>query len=60
MTPEKEQEYRAEAERLAELPRDDQRQLIAQRGTHDPPRQAVESSASVPRVGTSRGRRLKG
>ncbi len=30
MTPEQEQEYRAEAERLALLPRDDQRQLIAQ------------------------------
>lgn len=30
VTPEKEQEYREEAVRLAELPRDDQRQLIAQ------------------------------
>jgi hypothetical protein len=30
MTPEKEQEYREEAERLADLPRDDQRRLIAQ------------------------------
>jgi excisionase family DNA binding protein len=30
MTPEKEQEDREEAERLAQMPRDDQRQLIAQ------------------------------
>lgn len=41
MTPEQEQAYRAEAERLAELPRDDQRQLIAQH-------RAIAADKSVP------------
>jgi len=42
MTPAKEQEYRAEAERLALLPRDDQRQLIAQH-------RAIAADKSVPK-----------
>ena len=42
MTPEQEQEYRAEAERLAELPRDDQRRLIAQH-------RAIAADKSVPK-----------
>ena len=41
MTPE--QEYRAEAERLAELPRDDQRRLIAQH-------RAIAADKSVPKA----------
>ena len=41
MTPEKEKEYREEAERLAELLRDDQRQLIAQH-------RAIAADKSVP------------
>ena len=43
MTPEKEQEYREEAERLAELPRDDQRQLIAQH-------REIAADKSVPKL----------
>lgn len=42
MTPEQEQEYREEAERLAELPRDVQRQLIAQH-------RAIAADKSVPK-----------
>lgn len=42
MTPEQEQEYREEAERLAELPREDQRRLIAQH-------RAIAADASVPK-----------
>jgi hypothetical protein len=43
MTPEQEQEYREEAERLATLPRDDQRQLIAQH-------RAIAADKSVPKA----------
>jgi hypothetical protein len=43
MTPEQEQECRAEAERLAELPRDDQRRLIAQH-------RAIAADKSVPKA----------
>ena len=42
MTPDKEQEYRAEAERMTELPRDDQRQLIAQH-------RAIAADKTVPK-----------
>jgi hypothetical protein len=41
MIPEKEQKYREEAERLAMLPREDQRQLIGQH-------RAIAADASVP------------
>lgn len=41
MTPKKGQEYREEAERMAELPRDDQRRLIAQH-------RAIAADKSVP------------
>ena len=54
MTPEKEQEYREEAERLALLPRDDQRQLIAQhraiaadRGVPTPDRKEAKERAEA-------------
>ena len=43
MNPEQEQEYLAEAERMAELPRDDQRQLIAQH-------RAIAADKSVPKA----------
>ena len=42
MTPEQELLYRTEAERLAALPRDDQRQLIAQH-------RAIAADKSVPK-----------
>ena len=43
MTPEQDQEYQAEAERLASLPRDVQRQLIAQH-------RAIAADKEVPKA----------
>jgi hypothetical protein len=43
MTTDKQEEYRAEAERLAELPRDIQRKLIAQH-------RAIASDNAVPKA----------
>ena len=43
MTPDKEQEYRAEAERMAELPRDVRRKLIDQH-------RAIAADKAVPKA----------
>jgi hypothetical protein len=49
MTPEKEQEYREEAERLALIPPDDARKLIAQHRT-------IAADKSVPKSDRTEGK----